>query len=400
MVRALADALTSYVEGLLQTGDLLSDAVERAFRRVRRHRFLDHWYRLHPDRIRDVWQRIDFDRENPDSNALSTIYSDRSLVTEVDGYRPTTSTSQPRLMSRMLELLDLQQGMRVLEIGTGTGYNAALLAEIVGDARCVTSMEIRPEIAASAQQVLRSEGYGDIRILEGDGALGDLAGAPYDRIIVTASGSDISPRWIEQLVPDGRLLIPMQHGHLDPLLDVRRGTALGEMTARIVGEASFMPLVGLLDGPNPWQSFLLGGLPSEPVWTEDLPSGVPSTQCAHPLLDSTHRSFYFFLTLCSRELWRTNDGYGLADPHSGDVLIVTSDRCEALSRGSGGISRRLLSRLQRLWEAWDRMNRPSEANYEIRFLPRHEIPVLLGEREREWVIERTYHWQVICLPKA
>jgi len=398
MVSAFSDALSSYVEGLLQTGDLLSDAVEHAFRRVRRHRFLDHWYRLNPERVRNVWQRVDFDRENPDSNALSTIYSDCSLITEVDGFKPTTSTSQPRVMSRMLELLDLQPGMRVLEIGTGTGYNAALIAEIVGDPRLVSSMEIRPEVAAGARAVLQSEGYEGIRIIVGDGALGDPGGAPYDRIIVTAGGSDVAPSWIRQLVPDGRLLIPMQHGHLDPLLEVRGDAVPWGASARIVGEASFIPLAGLLDGPNPWQGFLIGGLSSEPVWGEDLPPGLPPTPLAHPLLDPTHRSFYFFLTLCSRELWRTNEGYGLADPHTGDVVLLTSDRCVALSRGSGDTSRHLLKRLRRLWTSWDALGRPTEADYRIQFLPRHELPVLLGQSEYEWVVERTYHLQVVRLP--
>ena len=104
------------VEGLVASGALLSEPVERAFRRVRRHRFLEHWYRLEASRLQAVWRRVEFDREDPDEERLAKIYSDCSLVTRVNGYLPTASSSQPSLVSRMLELLEIKPGMRVLEI--------------------------------------------------------------------------------------------------------------------------------------------------------------------------------------------------------------------------------------------------------------------------------------------
>lgn len=395
MERALADVMTVYTDNLIRSGELQSDAVERAFRRVRRHRFLDHWYRLEASRLQAVWHRVDFDRDNPDMEALSAIYSARSLVTGVDGYRPTTSTSDPRLTARMLELLNLEPGMRVLEIGTGTGYNAALLAETIGNPGDIFTVEIRESVAARARDALRDEGYAGIHVIHRDGALGAEEGAPFDRIEVTAGCTDIAPIWLEQLAPNGRLLVPIQHGHLHPLLQIRRADESRTAEASIVGKSSFMSITGQLDGPNSWQSFLLGGVPQQPAWTRGLPTQLPPCE-GHPLADDEHRSFYFFLTLSSRELWQTNAGYGLADPLTGDIVVFTSERCEGFTRGRGH-GEWLHERLLRLLCAWDDLGRPKASDYEIEFIPRVVIPQLTDRGRGEWVIERTYHWQVVRL---
>jgi len=398
MENAHVKFVEAYVEDLLRTGDLHRGAVERAFRRVRRHRFLDHWYCLDPSSFPPVWSRFDFDRDGPDSHTMSTIYSDRSLVTGIDGYRPTTSTSQPRLMARMIETLQLEPGMRVLEVGTGTGYNTALLAETLGEPANVFSVELRPEIAELARKALRQEGYGDARLLVKDGAFGAEEGAPYDRIMVTAGCADISPAWLEQLKPEGRLLAPIQHGHLDPLLEFQRaGEVPGGATARVVGRSTFMPMAGALAGPNAWQSFLIGGMPHESLWLRDLPIKLPGTEEGHPLGVDTHRSVQFYLSLVSRELWQTNKGYGLADPQDGAAALVTTGGLEVLYRPeSERRAEELASKLERLLVAWDRLGRPAPGDYDIVFEPKAVLPRLSGDG-REWVIERTHFWQIVRL---
>lgn len=97
----------------------------------------------------------------------------------------------------------------MLEIGAGTGYNAALLAELVGETGQVTTIDIHPEVADHARTALAETGYGRVRVLTGDGALGDADQAPYDKIIVTVGPWDLPPTWIDQLAPGGRLVVPL-----------------------------------------------------------------------------------------------------------------------------------------------------------------------------------------------
>jgi len=397
----LATAHEALVESLISSGALRSQAVEEAFRRVRRHRFLDHWYRLEASRLQADWHRVEFDLENPDSESLDAVYSDNSLVTHVEGYLPTSSSSQPSLVSSMLEALDLRSGMRVLEIGTGTGFNAALLSELVGDSSNVFTVELQGEIAALARDALVREGYSGVHVIHAEAADGVPDGAPYGCIEATVGCPDISPRWLEQLAPDGRMLIPLQHGHLHPLVRIAgMPESSGHAQGVVIGHSAFMSVRGRMAVANPWQSYLIGGLPAEPSLVEALPIPMPTlSEVQDPLSDAVYRDFYFYLTLSSRELWRTNAGFGLADPSTPATVVVTSRGMETFFRGGGLASgKRLSARLGDLLAAWDRLGRPAQDAYEMSFVPRHQLPSLTGLEDREWVIERPYHWQIVHLP--
>jgi protein-L-isoaspartate(D-aspartate) O-methyltransferase len=112
----------------------------------------------------------------------------------------------------MLEQLDVQPGHRVLEIGAGTGYNAALLAQIVGESGEVVAVDIDDDIVEAARAHLAAAGFERVRAVRGDGGLGFPEAAPFDRIILTVAATDISPAWREQLAPGGRLLMPLRLG--------------------------------------------------------------------------------------------------------------------------------------------------------------------------------------------
>jgi protein-L-isoaspartate(D-aspartate) O-methyltransferase len=149
--------------------------------------------------------------------------------------------SQPYVVARMTELLDVQPGMRVLEIGTGSGYQAAVLAEL---GTTVTSIERVPELAASGRERLRRLGYGErVEVIVGDGSLGDAEHAPWPRIVATAAAPRIPVPLREQLDRDGgRLVIPVgSRGHQDLLVVERRGD---EWFERSDGAVVFVPLVG------------------------------------------------------------------------------------------------------------------------------------------------------------
>jgi protein-L-isoaspartate(D-aspartate) O-methyltransferase len=141
---------------------------------------------------------------------LKAVYRDDAIATKRnDQGLPLSSSSQPSLMAMMLELLDVQPGDRVLEVGAGTGYNAALLAHLTGPSGRVTSIDIDPDIARRARRSLRDAGVG-ATIVAGDGRDGHPPKAPYDRIIATAAADEIPRAWLEQLNEAGRLVLPLR----------------------------------------------------------------------------------------------------------------------------------------------------------------------------------------------
>ncbi|GAA3581967.1 methyltransferase, FxLD system [Kribbella ginsengisoli] len=120
-----------------------------------------------------------------------------------------SSVSQPTVVALMLEQADIRPGHRVLEIGSG-GYNAALLAELVGPTGEVTTIDIDEDVTTRARESLDAAGYPDVRVLRTDGEFGGPESAPYDRIIVTVTAWDIAPAWVEQLAPGGRIVVPLR----------------------------------------------------------------------------------------------------------------------------------------------------------------------------------------------
>jgi protein-L-isoaspartate(D-aspartate) O-methyltransferase len=163
---------------------IISKRVEAAFRAVPRHLFLPH---ITPEEA----------------------YRDQAITTKSQGWRVVSSSSQPTMMAIMLEQLQLQPGQRVLEIGAGTGYNAALMAHIVGKHGKVVTIDIDEDIVESARAHLQAAGYGQVEVVCADGFAGYAEAAPYDRIILTVNAADIAPAWREQLKPNGRLLLPL-----------------------------------------------------------------------------------------------------------------------------------------------------------------------------------------------
>ncbi len=147
------------------------------------------------------------------NGGLKAVYRDDAIATKRNEQGlPLSSSSQPSLMAKMLDLLDVQPGDRVLEVGAGTGYNAALLAHLSGPSGRVTSIDIDPDLARRARRSLRDAGT-RATIVAGDGREGHPPHAPYDRIIATAAADGIPRAWLEQLSEGGRLELPLR---LDP----------------------------------------------------------------------------------------------------------------------------------------------------------------------------------------
>lgn len=147
--------------------------------------------------------------------------------------------SQPFTQARYLEALQLRGPERVLEIGTGSGYQTALLCTLAAQ---VFSVERVQSLAIRAQQALLAAGTRNVSVLLGDGTLGWSAYAPYDAILVAAGGPEIPPPLVEQLTPSGRLLIPLGARGAQTLTLVERGET--ELRCTPLGDARFVPLLG------------------------------------------------------------------------------------------------------------------------------------------------------------
>ncbi|MFH1852806.1 MAG: protein-L-isoaspartate(D-aspartate) O-methyltransferase [Candidatus Neomarinimicrobiota bacterium] len=154
------------------------------------------------------------------------------------GYDQTIS--QPYIVAFMTELLDVGPGDKVLEIGTGSGYQAAVLARL---ARQVYSIEIVPELGRSAAARLDSLGYKNVSVKIGDGYRGWPDAAPFDRIIVTAAPEEIPPRLIEQLKPSGKMVLPCgSQWWVQDLLVVDKDQH-GRITTSVVTSVRFVPMI-------------------------------------------------------------------------------------------------------------------------------------------------------------
>lgn len=147
--------------------------------------------------------------------------------------------SQPSTQARYLEALELKGGERVLEVGTGSGYQTALLAELCGT---VVSIERIPELATAARAALAEAGVGNVTVIVADGSLGWMPLAPYDGIVVAAAGPEIPAPLVNQLAEGGRMVIPVDLGGAQELWRVTRK---GSNSPRErLGDAHFVPLVG------------------------------------------------------------------------------------------------------------------------------------------------------------
>jgi len=149
--------------------------------------------------------------------------------------------SQPFIVALMSALLELQPGDRVLEIGTGCGYQAAVLARLAAQ---VTSVEIVPDLSRRAAQTLAELGVGNVELHVADGHAGWPAGAPYDAIIATAAPTRLPDAWTDQLAAGGRLVAPVgEHGDAQWLQVVRKDSR-GVVSHRRTIAVRFVPLVG------------------------------------------------------------------------------------------------------------------------------------------------------------
>ena len=199
---------------LIDYGYLKSPDLIAAFKKVPRHRFI-------AEDLRD------------------NAYVDQPLPT---GKGQTISA--PSMIAIMLEVLDLKPGQKILEIGAGSGYNAALIAEVIGPNGKLYTIERIKEIAKVGKENLEKTGYKNVKILIGDGTLGYKRAAPWDRIIVTACSPEVPKTLISQLKIGGKLAAPVGRNYMGQVLVTVERESYKKNNIERYGGCSFVPLIG------------------------------------------------------------------------------------------------------------------------------------------------------------
>ncbi|MCO1600830.1 protein-L-isoaspartate(D-aspartate) O-methyltransferase [Desulfosporosinus nitroreducens] len=194
----------------LRSRDITDEAVIQSMLTVPRHRYV-----------------------NEDKQELA--YYDTALEIEAE-----QTISQPYIVALMAQALELKTSDKVLEIGTGSGYSAAILSRM---AKRIHTIERHNLLAHLAEERFNSQGYENIEVRVGDGTLGWTEKAPFDAILVTAGGPEIPDSLIEQLAPGGRLVIPVGKKEDQHLLRVKK-TLSNELIEEDLGAVRFVPLIG------------------------------------------------------------------------------------------------------------------------------------------------------------
>lgn len=337
------------VRRIVAAGGLADPAWRAAFERVPRHLFVPEYFTPRPG----GYERLTGDDPDPQRRAdwLAGAYEDVPLVTHVRDGRLISSSSQPSLMASMAAALRVGEGRTVLEIGAGTGYNAALFAHRLGD-DAVTTVDLDPVITDAARAHLAAAGAAPA-VVTGDGALGHQGRAPYDRIVATCELPSVPAAWLPQCRPGGRILAPLAGGLI--LLTV---TGPDRAEGRFLPTAAyFVPLRGtaaarLADaGPDA----RLDAGPRERA------AGAPVRRSGTPPSVLEDGLFRFLLTLRAGPL---EVGW---DPGDLGVVIAAPDGSSARADRDGTVlpagPRDLWAIVESAHDLWRRASRPARDRY-------------------------------------
>ncbi|MFG2775321.1 methyltransferase domain-containing protein [Streptomyces sp. NPDC048350] len=336
------DAITArakLAQELVDAGSLTDPRWRTAFEEVPRHVFVPYYFDHHG-------QRISGDDPATYDQWFAAVHADRPLVTHQTAGAATSSSSQPSIMATMLEALDVTDRMRVLEIGAGTGYNAALLAHHLGDGRIVT-VDIAPDITGPARARLAAAGYKP-RVVTGDGAFGWPDAAPYDRIIATCRLDAVPPALVRQLTDTGFILAPLGNA----LARIyRTGPASAE--GRFLPDGAFFMAMRRAEGH---------GIPRRP--------GLPTTSrrpSRLPVADVVDNAFRFLASIIEPGLvWQ----YDLDDDRQPTGARVWAPDGSIASLAADGTvaeagPRGVWSRLEEAYDVFTASGRPTPDRYGV-----------------------------------
>ncbi|MET0424460.1 MAG: methyltransferase domain-containing protein [Actinoplanes sp.] len=284
-----------YLDQIRHGGVPLSPELAAAFATVPREVF-----------VADGFQRRGGGWVTPtDPDYLATVYRDDVLVTKVTDRVPVSSSSQPSLMAIMINALDVRPGQRILEIGAGTGYNAALLAALGAS---VISVDVQEDVADRARSALARAGSEGVRVVHGDGYRG-FPGVRFDRVIATVGVGGLSPYWLDQLAPDGLVVAPVEHAGTQPVLAVR------DAVGRVICPSGFMTAAGPLTAGHP------GAFPA-PVLAAAL---TGCTEYAGPRFDPPLDPLAYRDLWYAAGAWNRRASHAAVDGRKGSCLVLLDD---------------------------------------------------------------------------
>ena len=376
------------VQGLVDQGVINREAVRQAFQQVPRHLFVP---------------RVDID----------AAYSNQPVFIRWAGDTPISSSTQPTMMAIMIEQLAVEPGMRVLEIGAGTGYNAAILARLVGNTGSVVTVDIDQDIVDEAAGHLSRTGHDNVRCVCGDGYQGFPPDEPYDRIIVTVGAHDVSPHWVDQLEDGGVIVVPLWIRGFTMCVALEKRD--GELSGLSVSPCTFIPIRGdwqrtegyfpVGDPPNDARRISIGLEQDDPAFRRDLDRVLAQDarlrETGRSLAGQFHTQdifsgLYMSLTVDPRvhivySEWQsglfTGFGYALVDLDSMSAAVLPDAHPEQMVvYGNDGSYDRLMELLDR----WDHLGHPSIRDLNVRALFNPPASIADGQ----WAITKksAYHW--------
>jgi protein-L-isoaspartate(D-aspartate) O-methyltransferase len=202
--RALLDCIRKYALPGRSLTDL-PNRLELALLRAPRHEF------VHRYKLRAGSEICFFDPQNPASDRLAEIYENRFLIhLDGDGAELPSTNSEPAYILRLIELLDVRAGDRVLEVGSGSGWLAAIMGVLAGPGGSVVGIEVIESLAAESRVDIARLGIQNVTIISGDGARGSAATAPYDKVIYTAGVAGFPIALVGQMASKGTLIVPLR----------------------------------------------------------------------------------------------------------------------------------------------------------------------------------------------
>jgi protein-L-isoaspartate(D-aspartate) O-methyltransferase len=364
----------------------LSTSVRDAFIAVPRHMFVEEYRTLeHPS-----YRRVDA------ANLLEhlpALYRDNGLGIFGHDAASGVTISTPSFVLEMLELLQLSPGMRVFELGTGSGWNAGLLGQLVGPTGYVETVEIIPELATRATNALQRLGLANVNVIAGDGGLGPVSDTKFERAVFTAGSYDIPRRLHEQVTIGGLLLFVLKcPGGGDVLLLLRREE--DHFRSVFARPCMFVPVTGptrdASEDPSPLAALpLWQQLASRQIRTRPLLCGSGRGDFAARTFDL--RSFLsiaeprirYFLDDADRDAktppWAGCTAFGLCLHDVMSIALARGTSIATYGNAQAG------DRMDELLRQWLALGMPSAAGLDVRAYPSDRSP---QAKPGEWAIER------------
>lgn len=360
--------IEQFLNNLTVKNCLRPEWLRQALFRVPRHCFIEQYY---DEEARNGV--VEVGSPEPTLEQLETIYSDRGLMIRKD---PHSAASQPGLIFDMLADLELAHGFKVLEVGTGSGWNAGLIAFGVGDDSLVYSVDIQSDLVESAKEHLNVVGYKNVNLMTGDGGHG-WRGETFDRIIVTVGSPDIPPAWVESLADGGILVMPLKtQGVGDPILRLHRHGS--RVVGGITRWAGFMNLQG--DFYSPAEDWL------KPPWNPVIERLLQERPEQVSLPDAFTLDCAFWLHLKGRPMQILGEYKGKPGLYS--VLLDKALPALYIPQQENYMdvygNRKLVGAFVKEVEEWSNLGKPKMTDYRVELSASGE----LGDASYMWVVQR------------